>query len=136
MVFVLSAAFAALAVTSSAFIAAVAAQPRADRMESVCFYLPDGKTINLPYVNPPHRGDNLEIRSALVETATRHRADVVASGKATGWEDRMVLAAMTEQWSEGGLSCTYGISRSGGRMYNCTCDAGGGGCTRVIVKEY
>jgi hypothetical protein len=124
-----------LFVVVAGLTAAVGA-PKNDRMESVCFYLPDGKTINLPYVNPPHRGDNLEIRSALVETATRHRADVIASGKAIGWEDRMVLTAMLDQWSEGGLSCTYGISRSGGRMYNCTCDAGGGGCTRVIVKEY
>jgi hypothetical protein len=103
-------------------------------MESVCFYFPDGTTLNVPFVTPPHRSDNLEIRAALVEVATQHRDKAIREGKATGREDRMLLAAMTEQWTEGGLSCLQARARSGMMGYKCTCDAAGGGCIRVIVQ--
>jgi hypothetical protein len=106
-----------------------------NRMESACFYFPDGKTIHLPLVHQPSRSDNLSIRAALVETATQHRAAAIASGKLSGYEDRMVFAAMTEQWTEGGLSCAYAVSRSGGRGYDCTCNATGTKCIRVVVQS-
>jgi hypothetical protein len=103
-------------------------------VESVCFYFPDGHTLNLPLVGQPSRGDALGIRAASVETAIRHRAKVTSDGTATGWEDRMVLAAAMGPQEEGGLSCVEGRYRSGMKGWKCTCDAAGGGCVRVIIQ--
>ena len=135
VLFIASAMLALAVAVSIVPSQAVAASPMNTKMDGVCFYFPDGKKLHLPMVNPPNRSDALGIRASLIETAKDHRDKVMHGERTvTGWEDRMVLAAMMEQWTEGGLACVHGTSRSGGRMYSCTCDAGGGGCTRVIVQ--
>lgn len=111
---------------------------RSGHLESVCFYFKDGSTVNLKFPNPPARGDNLAIHNAIVEVALQHRKDALALGKERGREDQMVMAAVTDQWAtgpgEGGLSCREGRSRSGMKIYHCSCDAAGSGCIRVIVQ--
>jgi len=135
VLFIASAMLALAVAVSIVPSQAVAASPMNTKMDGVCFYFPDGKKLHLPMVNPPNRSDALGIRASLIETAKDHRDKVMHGERPiTGWEDRTILAAMTEQWTEGGQSCKAGYSRSGMKVYNCTCDADGGGCVRVIVQ--